>query len=239
MKIITNEKKIAQRKKWAGILAPVAMVLLLGGLGLNIASLRQTNGGQVNPIYFYGTLALLVSGFVFSNVSSHLVNHWVKEPRADQILAKALKGFDNKHFLFNYTNKAPHILMTPQRVYTITTKGQNDVIDVDGAKWKRPFSVRRLLRFFGEETFGNPTLEAQQNAAAVYKQLEGVLSDGAEVELEPLIVFTNPDVKLTIHNTDIPVLKATKLKSYLRENSKGHPMDRAINQNLINIFSGK
>lgn len=238
MKVITNEKKIAQRKKWAGILSPVAMVLLLGGLGLNIASLRTTSSGEVNQTYFYGTLLLLVLGFIFSNISSHLVNHWVKEPRADQTLAKALKGFDSKNYLFNYTTKAAHILLTPQRVYAITTKGQNGKIEVDGKKWKRPFSVGRLLRFFAEENFGNPTLEAQQNADAVFKMMDAVLPEGAGVVLEPLIVFTNPDAELVIHNTEIPVLKATKLKSYIREKSKGKAMERAYFSKLVEAFSG-
>ncbi len=238
MKVITNEKKIAQRKKWASILSPIAMVLLLGGLGLNIASLRTTANGEVDQTYFYGTLLLLVLGFIFSNISSHLVNHWVKEPRADQTLAKALKGFDSKNYLFNYTNKAAHILLTPQKVYAITTKGQNGTIEVDGKKWKRPFSVGRLLRFFAEENFGNPTFEAQQNADVVYKLMDAVLPEDAGVPLEPLIVFTNPDVQLTIHSTEIPVLKATKLKSYIRENSKGPAMDREHFLKLIEIFSG-
>lgn len=239
MKVITNEKKIAQRKKWASILSPVAMVLLLGGLGLNIASLRTTSSGEVNQTYFYGTLLLLVLGFIFSNISSSLVNHWVKEPRADQTLQKALKGFDSKNYLFNYTTKAAHIFLTPQKVYAITTKGQNGSVEVNGKKWKRPFSVGRLLRYFAEENFGNPTFEAQQNADAVYKMMDAVLPDDAAVPLEPLIVFTNPDVNLTIHSTEIPVLKAAKLKSFIRENSKGPAMDRDVFLKLVETFSGE
>ncbi len=239
MKVITNEKKIAQRKKWAGILSPIAMVLLLGGLGLNIASLRTTNSGEINPMYFYGTLALLILGFIFSNISSHLVNHWVKEPRADQTLAKALKGFDSKNYLFNYTGKAPHVLLTPQKVYTIITKGHNAKIEVDGKKWKRPFSVGRLLRFFAEENFGNPTLEAEQNAEIVAKKLAEILPDTATVPLQPLIVFTHPDADLTIRNTEIPVLKAGKLKSYIRENSKGQAIPYEIRQLIVQTFSGE
>ncbi len=238
MKIITNEKKIAQRKKWANILSPIAMVLLLGGLGLNILSLRNSNDGQITPIYFYGTLVLLVLGFIMSNISSHLVNHWVREPRADQTLAKALKGFDSKHYLFNYIHKAPHILLTPHKVYVITTKGQKDTVSVDGEKWKRPFSLMRALRFFAQESFGNPTLEARQNAAAAAKTLDAILPEDADVALQPLIVFTNPDVDLTVNNPTIPVLKSTKLKSFIREQNKGPAIPHDIRQALITGLSG-
>lgn len=239
MKVITNEPMIAKRKKLANILSPIAMVLLLAGLGLNIMSLRNSNDGQITPIYFYGTLGLLILGFIFSNISSHLVNHWVREPRADQTLQKALKGFDNKTFLFNYMQKAPHILVTPQKVYVITTKGQKDTVSVNGDRWKRPFSLMRALRFFAEESFGNPTYEAQQNAKAAATALSYALPDDApQVTLEPLIVFTHPDVDLTVNEPTIPVLKASKLKSFIREDTKTSAMPFEMRQAIIKALSG-
>jgi len=93
MKIITNEELIEKRKKWASILSPLALFLLLGGLALNIFSIRSE---QVDPLYFYGTMSLLVFGFIASTIASGLVNQWVKEPRSDQVLEKLLKGLTTR-----------------------------------------------------------------------------------------------------------------------------------------------
>ncbi len=237
MKVITNTEKIEKQKKLAKRLSPIAMVLLLAGLAVNIMSLRQSNSeGVVDPLYFYGTLVLLILGFILSNISSHLITHWVKEPRADQSLGKILKGFDNKHFLFNYTTKVPHILLTPTKIYAISTKDSKDTIEITGNKWKRNFSLSRFFRFFADEGLGNPTSEALQNAGKVSSLLKDY-PEAADLPLEPVIVFTNPEVQLTIHSTEIPILKGKKLKSYIRDNEKGSNIDFETRQKLIEIFS--
>ncbi len=235
MKIITNEKKIAQRKKMAGILSPIAMVLLLGGLGLNLMSLRQET---VEPFYFYGTLLLLVLGFIASTISSGMVSRWVREPRADQVLTKALKGFDNKNVLLNYTTRAPHVLIGQNKVFVITTKAHGDAIQVTDGRWKRSFSVGRILRFFADEGLGNPTFEAQQNAQAVAKVVSDKLPEVETVPIEPVIVFTNPKVELTVHSSAIPVLKSKKLKSFIREQTKGAAINSEVRKQLIDILGG-
>lgn len=237
MKVITNNERIEKQKKLAKRLSPIAMVLLLAGLGLNILSLRQSNSaGVVDPLYFYGTLVLLILGFILSNISSHLITHWVKEPRADQSLGKILKGFDNKYFLFNYATKVPHVLLTPTKIYAISTKDSKDAIEITGNKWKRAFSLSRLFRFFADEGLGNPTAEASQNAGKV----AGLLKDypeAADLPLEPLIVFTNAEAQLTINSTEIPILKGKKLKNYIRENEKGAGIEFETRQKLIEIFA--
>ncbi len=234
MKIITNEALIAKRKKIATRLSPLAMVLLLGGLATNIISLRDD---AVSPLLFYATLALLVLGFLTSTIATGLINRWVREPRADQHLTNALKGFDNKHTLFNYTAKAPHILISPTRLYAITTKFHDGQVSVKNGKWHRNFSFGRLLRFFADEGLGNPTLEAQQNAQILTKLVTSNLPEAADIPIQPVIVFTDPKIDLTVEGSDVPVLKGKQLKTFIREGTKGASIAADTRKKLISLFN--
>jgi len=234
MKVITNETLIAKRKKLATRLSPLAMVLLLGGLATNIISLRDDT---VSPLLFYATLTLLVLGFLMSTVATGLINRWVREPRADQHLTSALKGFDSRHALFNYTTKAPHILLAPNQLYAITTKFHDGQVSVKDNKWHRNFSLGRLLRIFADEGLGNPTVEARQNAKILEDLLKNNLPEAADIPVRPVIVFTDPKVDLTVENSDVPVLKGKQLKTFVREGAKGASIGVDTRKKIIALFS--
>ena len=236
MKVITNETTIAKRKKIAGIVTPIAMVSLLGGL---ITNFMGGVGEGANPVYIPVTLALLAIGFIAATVSAHLVNHWVKEPRPDQVLEGALKGFDNRHFLFNYTTPVPHVLLTNHKVYSITPKIINGEISVNQRKWKRKFKFSRLIRFFGEEGLGNPTVEAEQHHQKLTKLIAANLPDHGDIPIEPLIVFTDAEAQLTIQDSVVPVIPGARLKKFLRQNirdSRGQ-IDHETYKQLVDILS--
>lgn len=234
MKVITNEQIIKKRKKLASILSPLAMALLLIGLTLNILSLRSE---EILPFYFYGTLIFLMMGFAASTISSGMVNRWVKEPRADQTLQETLKGFDNKHILFNYTTKTPHVLITPTRVLAITAKHQGGEIKVTNNKWRRGFSWGRLLRFFADEGLGNPTLEAKANAERIENLIQKELPPESRPPVEPIIIFNHPQVELTVEDPEVPVMKSNKLKKYVRDITKGSTFSAETRQTLVDLFS--
>ena len=145
MRIYTNTAIIASRAKWARRIAPFTMLFLIGGLITNFMSMNQ-------PQYFQPTLILLALGFVFATASSHLVNRWVREPRADQVLSATLKKFGNDFVLFNYTSAVPHVLLTPSRLYAIISKNQDGQINVNGSRFSRKFSWKRFFRFFRTKT---------------------------------------------------------------------------------------
>jgi len=234
MKVITNEEIIAKRKKLANILAPAALFLLLGGLLTNFLSLRDET---ISSTYFYATLLLLLLGFTASSISSGLVTRWVREPRADQILSDSLKKFDNRHILLNYTTSAaPHILIAQNKVYAILTKPQGGGIHVAGKRWKRDFSLGRVFRFFAEESLGNPTLEAQHNAERVQKLIAKHLPEGTEVPVEPVVLFTDPKVSLTVRDSEVAVMKSKEFKTFVREQTKGRAIPAEIRQQLVQLL---
>ncbi len=233
MKVITNTDIIESRSKWAKRVAPLTMMFLIGGLITNFLSINQ-------PEYFRLTLILLALGFVFATISSHLVNRWVREPRADQVLATTLKKFGNDHMLFNYTVVIPHVLLTPSRLYTITVKHHDGQITVNGHRFSRKFTWRRFFKFFAEEGLGAPISEAENNASKLHKLLRENLTGEEEVpEIKPLIIFSNKEAELTVNDPPIPVMRSNELKAYLREYGKSKNISANQRQTLAKIIGGQ
>jgi hypothetical protein len=232
MRVHTNTEIIQSRAKWAKRIAPLTMLFLIGGLITNFMSMSQ-------PQYFQPTLILLALGFVFATVSSHLVNRWVREPRADQVLATTLKKFGNDFVLFNYTAPLPHVLLTPSRLYAVIVKNQDGQITVNGRRYSRKFTWNRFFRFFADEGLGSPTAEAENRLDKLEKFLRKNLAEEEIPELKPLILFTHKNVELIVNNSDIPVMRTNELKTYLREQEKNRAISATQRQKLIQLLGGQ
>ncbi len=232
MKTITNEKFIKRRVQLARRTSLIGMGVLIAGL---VASFNQQ--------YYYLSLPALVIGFILANISAFNANRYLKEPRPDQALTKALRGFDNNFRLFNYCVPIAHVLLTPSRLYTLTVKLQDGQIRKEGGRWRRDFKLRRLLFFFNEEALGNPTRDARDEAARMHQALQKVLGD-ATPPVEPLIVFTHPNVQLQVvesapgENGDVPALTSGDLKKFLRAQPKGTPFPAEMRRQLAELLQG-
>ncbi len=232
MRVYTNTKIIANRSKWAKRVAPVTMLFLIGGLVTNFMSINQ-------PQYFQITMILLALGFVFATISSYLVNRWVREPRADQVLSATLKKFGNDFLLFNYTSKVPHVLLTPSRLYAIVVKNQDGKISVNGRRFSRKFTFSRFLKFFADEGMGAPHAEAESRADSLVKLLRKTMLDEEIPEIKPLIIFSHKNVDLTVNNPDIPVMRSGELKTFLREQDKNRTISAVQRQKLTESLAGQ
>jgi hypothetical protein len=232
MRVYTNQEIITTRAKWARRIAPLTMLFLVGGLITNFMSMNQ-------PQYFQPTLILLALGFVFATISSHLVNRWVREPRADQVLSATLKKFGNDFVLFNYTAPPPHVLLTPSRLYAIVVKNQDGQITVNERRFSRKFTWNRFFRFFADEGLGAPAAEAESRVDKLEKFLRKNLAEADIPEIRPLILFTHKDVELTVNNNDLPIMRTNELKTYLREQEKNRAISAPQRQKLTQLLGGQ
>lgn len=232
MKVNTNTELIEKRAKWGRRIAPLTMLFLIGGLITNFLSINQ-------PEYFRPTIILLALGFTSAILSSNLVNKWVREPRADQVLTQLLKKFGNDYWLFNYTSPVPHALLAPNGLYTIAVKPQDGQIRVDGQRFSRKFTWQRLFRFLADESLGAPIAEAESQARKLHKSLTKRLTDEEIPEIIPLVLFTNKNVNLSVNNPAIPVMRTSELKSFLREQGKNRKISADQRKQLAGILSGE
>jgi hypothetical protein len=151
----------------------------------------------------------------------YFASKWVRQPRADQTLVKALKGLDQRHTLYNYFLPAEHVLVAPYGVFVFQVQDQDGEIRYLNNRWQQRFSWRRFLRRLGQIGLGNPTREAQASAAKVSQWFASHESLAeAQVPIAPVVIFVNPDAQLDVVNPPLPVLTTKGMKSLIRQAQK-------------------
>jgi hypothetical protein len=217
MKIIVNDQLIARRARIGKIFTFGGLGLLLVGL---IISLVMTQAGM-----FLVSLGCLLGGIIASSIGTVNMNRWVREPRADQVLARSLKGFDDRYRLYNYTLPAPHVLLTPSGLYVLTAMLQEGAIRYENGKWHRAFSLGRAIRFLGDEGVGRPFAVGDNEVLAMQRFLEGhEVADG--VEIENVLIFVHPKAQVEVHEPPRPVITPKDLKRAIRSGQSRLSPDR-------------
>src|SRR3972149_3313576 len=104
MKVIIDRDRLRRR-------AAASHVASLGGILLILASVGLS---MWRPQLTTLTAVLLFAGFATSTIGIYYANRWVKKPRPEEILDRALKGLDTRHRLYHYLPRGPdHLLLTP------------------------------------------------------------------------------------------------------------------------------
>ncbi|MCL4396556.1 MAG: NERD domain-containing protein [Chloroflexi bacterium] len=214
MRLTTNEKLVERQSKIARYATFAGLAILLGSL---ITSFSNTF--PIGVAY-----ALLFVGFVCAYIGAVLANKYVKEPRADHALEKALKGFDNKNHLYNFLLPAPHVLLTPSGMLVFKVKSQDGPITCRGDKWRRPFRLSQLIGGLGQESLGNPPAELRDEISKVKKWMAEKIEDSALVPVDGYVVFVDERAQLELDEPTVPVARASDLKDVLRKAKRGAPL---------------
>jgi hypothetical protein len=207
MKNVVNESRVTRG-------ARVGKIATFGGLGFLVVGLIISVTMQTSPLLLLSFVCLLL-GLLVSSVGTMNMNRWVREPRADQALAAGLKGFDDRYVLYSYFLPAPHVLLSPAGLYTLTAMGQDGTIRYEGGKLRRDFSAKRILLFMADEGLGRPFGEADAQVQALRKFLDEN-GAGEGVEIQNVMVFYHPRVQLNITEPPRPMANPKGLKKALR-----------------------
>jgi len=207
MKVVINKAKLAQRAQNANLASIGGMVALLAGV---ILPLLIPSFGQIFP------LIIIVAGIATSMVGIYQANRWVRKPRPEEQLSKALKGLDDKYVLYHYPSSLPcdHVLLTPDGVVNLETINLAGQFACKDGHWVERMTMGRALRSIVEERLGDPT----RSALAVQRYLVGKLFEltGETITVKPLIVFTHPATELDLDpDAPVPVYMADKLKKHV------------------------
>jgi len=226
MRILTDEARIAKGARLGKVATLVGLGLLVGGLVISLA-LQETP-------FLWLSFACLLLGLVISSVGTMNMNRWVREPRADQALAQGLKGFDDRYHLYNYVLPAPHVLLGPTGLYVLTALGQDGVIRYEEGKFRRDFSLGRVLRFMAEEGLGKPFADADAQVEALRKLLDEQ-DAGEGTEIENILVFFNPRAELSLSEVPRPVVTPKSLKKLIRKQKEAKLSPDQYDQ-LLTVF---
>lgn len=222
MRLTTNQKLIERQGK-------LARYATFGGLAILLGSLITSFNNTFPIVVAY---ALLLVGFILAYIGAMLANKYVKEPRADQALEKALKGFDNKNHLYNLVLPVNHVLLTPTGLLVFKIKSHDGPVSCKGETWRRSFQLSRLFGGMGQEALGNPAAELRADIAKMKEWLTDQVDNTAVVPVDGYAVFSDPRVQLTLEEPTVPVVRIEDLKETLRKSKRGAPLSQELYDNL-------
>jgi len=209
MKTVIDRQRLRRRANAAHAASLGGLAVLLGAVVLSMA----------RPAWATPAAVLMVLGFAISSVGIYSANRWVRKPRPEDTVALALKGLGDPHRIYHYLLPADHVLLTPGAVVVIETVNLEGRFTYRGGRWKQQMPLGRALRFFVEETFGNPTGRAQAEAERLRAALQALLPAGAApVPVVPIVVFVHPNAEVTADSPPIPVCQPAQLRKRLPGN---------------------
>ncbi|MFN8596975.1 MAG: nuclease-related domain-containing protein [Anaerolineae bacterium] len=225
MRIYRNDKFIKRRADIGKYVSLFGIGILLLGLIISFTSVELIG---------LSFLSLIV-GFIASQIGIYYSNRYARVDRPDEVLARALKGFDDRYLLFQYATPAGNVLITPNNCYVFAIKMQSGPIVYRKGKWQHDVGVKRFFRAFAQEGLGNPISEAQVEASALKKYLDKRLPD-VEIPIQPVIVFGSEKAEVEAGESPVPAMHAKKLKDWLRGPGKAGKLSEAAQQQLIELF---
>ncbi len=227
MQVYRNDQFIQRRAKMGRYANLGGMGILLVGLILNLS--RQMEG------LWLSMLALIV-GFALYQVGMYFTLRYGRPDRPDRVLVKALKGFDNRYYLFQFTSPGGNVLVTPNACLVFTIKMQGKSIQYRNGKWHHSMGWRGIFFWLAGDSLGNPTREATGEADTLRRYLAKKLP-GVEVPIQPVIVFGNSTAEVEAGDSPIPALYYKKLKDWLRGPGKSGGLGTEARDQIIGLLS--
>jgi len=201
MKTFIDRKKVGTRAELSNLASIGGLVLLLASVLLPLFLPKAANF----------SFLLMVVGLGTAMVGIFYANRWVRKPRPEERLDKALKGLADSYHLYHYPPFPPdHLLLTPNGVVILETIGLAGSFSYKDGKWREAMTIGRALRSIVEEHVGNPIKSALRTEQALRERIGKVVE--ATVPIKPVVVFIHPAAELEIGKAPILVLPAEKLK---------------------------
>ena len=232
----TINEQFARRRarigRWSTILG---FAVLLGGMYVSLTMQRPERPEQLLIPWL-----ALVLGIILLNIGKYHTIRWGTNPRVDQALVRALKGLDHRYHLYSFVPDLPaeHILVTPQGIIVLEPRPFIGEIIHEGRSWRRPMNLSGLLQRFADGGLGNPTTEALQEAAALRTTLKERLGEqvGSSIPIFPMVVLTNPRVKLRLNNPEVPVVMLADIRAGVRQLRDSPKMPTDIQRQLARVL---
>ncbi|MBC7235556.1 MAG: hypothetical protein H5T69_06915 [Chloroflexi bacterium] len=220
---VVNEAFLAQRRKWAQWGSYIGFGALIVGLMLT----------SRYPLWAY--LCLLI-GLIGASFGSYMASRYVQQPRADQVLAKAMESLDKRYVLYNYYLPSNHVVASHFGLTVLLTRPQAGVVSYENGHWRHKAGWRKVLQIFGEPNIGKPVQELEREKEWVKEWVEQVFAE-EQIPVTGAIVFTNPKVELHAEGSPVPALVADDLPRFLKEELKGgQTLSTALQKELRRVL---
>jgi hypothetical protein len=203
MKIYIDREKVNKR-------AQLANLASVGGLVILLISVLV-------PLFIPGTstisAVLSILGAGVAMVGIYLANRWVRKPRPEESLDRALKAFDEHFHIYHYSSlPCDHLLLTPTGVVALNVVNLAGNFTYRNGHWKEAMTVGRALRYIVEERVDDPVITAQAGTGELEACFEKEFGKDFSVPIKVLTVFTHPAALLDIEGSSVPACKIEKLR---------------------------
>jgi hypothetical protein len=221
MKIYIDRDKVNSR-------ATLANAASVGGMLLLLASVLA-------PLFISGlarfALVFLFVGGATSMTGIYLANRWVRKPRPEDSLDKALKPFDDNYRLYHYPDSpSDHVLLTPTGVVAMEVVNLAGTFAHRKGRWKESMTMGRALRYLVEPRVGDPILLEHALSGELQRWFRDNLKTGFNVPVRVLTVFTHPAVQLELDDGSVPALMVGKLRKQVA--SQGARLAQSVYDDL-------
>lgn len=219
MRVVINEKRVRRNRQ-------IAQYSFFGTLGLLILGLFVVNAAPATNAYFVlAPLIILPVAMGATLFSVRMANNWLREPLPHVAIQNNLKGLSRRSAVYHYVLPAKHVLVTPQGVFCFVVRGQDGNFVYADGKWRKTGGAFTIfLTLFRQDGIGKPELDAEREAAALQALIDKAAPD-ANIQVEPVLLFTAENATFTAEDSPIPILHATSkqlpsLKNFLRDVKK-------------------
>lgn len=206
MKTFINHAKVNRRARLSNIMS-------MGGLALLLISVLVP---LFLPALANVSYVLMFAGLGVAMIGIYFANRWVRKPRPEESLAKALKSLDDQYHLYHYSSlPCDHLLLTPTGLVLLEVINLAGDFSYKDGRWKEAMSIGRALRYIVEERVSNPILAAQQVGDELRKHFSKEFDSSSSIPIRAVVVFTHPLVQLALDNAPVEICKVDKLKKHI------------------------
>lgn len=229
MKVYRDVAYIKKRKRQA-TLTSIAGVALLGS-----AFWLASMGGQSGVFVAY---IPLLAGTIIFHLGMQQVGKWNRAQRNDVILDVLLKDLGERYALIHYPRirkrTVEHALVHPGGILSITARELPGGVAYRDGRWRKV--GQGISRFFGMggAFLGNPTADTTSDVQALNELLA---QEQFAVDVDGVVAFLNPRVKLDVVEPDFPVTNADGLKPYVASMTVHASLQATDRQRLVELLT--
>lgn len=262
MKLYRNLQEIRRKETLGRRLSLTGLLILfIGLLASFVPSWLPPDQPATNSLarfiqlnWTWISFAALPLGFIFASFGSYFINRFARRrwpgsriiARPDEMLERSMKGFDDKYAYFAWSLPANYVLAGPNGILVFAVRSDKGRVTVQGERWREPFTLGRFFTVFAREGVGNPAFELEEQIrklrALLNRPAGEVAGDGAtgpfvNIPIEPVAVFLNPEMQLTLENPVIPVLRPDQVKDFVRRKAREAKLSNATVRELTDYLA--
>ncbi|MCC6168424.1 MAG: hypothetical protein IT329_14470 [Caldilineaceae bacterium] len=262
MKLYRNLREIRRKEALGRRLSLIGLLILFVGLLASfVPSWLPPDQPATNPLarfiqlnWTWISFAALPLGFIFASFGSYFINRFARRrwpgsriiARPDEMLERSMKGFDDKYAYFAWSLPAHYVLAGPNGILVFAVRSDKGRVTVQGERWREPFTLGRFFTVFAREGVGNPAFELEEQIRKLRALLnrpageaagDGAAGPFANIPIEPVAVFLNPEMQLTLENPVIPVLRPDQVKDFVRRKAREARLSNATVRELTDYLA--